>query len=60
MGISMTATTIVKQAQALLQVTMILISIGLVPVMVGMLGRSDAPNQVVAADLQTGGPVFQW
>jgi hypothetical protein len=56
----MTATMIVKQAKALLQVTMILISVGLVPVMVGMLGRSFAPNQVVAADLQTGGPVFQW
>jgi len=57
----MTATRIVRQAKALLQVTMILISVGLVPVMVGMLGRSLAHSQaVVALEPQVVGPVFHW
>jgi hypothetical protein len=59
MGISMT--TIVKQSKALLQVTMILISVGLVPVSVGLLGRSFAHSQAIAAlEPQVVGPVFQW
>jgi hypothetical protein len=57
----MTAKTIIRQAKALLQVTTVLISVGLVPAMVGTLGRSLAPNHAATAlDPQTDGPVFQW
>jgi hypothetical protein len=57
MGISMT--TIVKQAKDLLQDTMILISVGLVPVSVGLLGRSVGHNQAIAAlEPQVVGPTF--
>jgi hypothetical protein len=57
----MTATTIVRQVKALLQVAVILISVSLVPVAVGMLGRSLVPNQtVMILDLQMDRPVFQW
>jgi len=61
MGISMTAKTIIRQAKAFLQVTTILISVGLVPVMVGTLGRSLAAHQAVTTlDPQMDGPVLQW
>ncbi len=57
----MTARTIVKHVKALLQVTLILISVGLVPVTVGMLGRSLAPNHsVTALEPLMDGPVLQW
>jgi hypothetical protein len=57
----MTATTIVRQVKALLQVTVILISVSLVPVAVGIIGRSFVPNQtVMILDPQMDRPVFQW
>jgi hypothetical protein len=57
----MTATTIVKQIKAFLRITMILISVGLVPVAVGMLGRSLVPSQsVTVLDPEMDRPVFQW
>jgi hypothetical protein len=57
----MTATTIVKRMKALLRITMILISVGLVPIAVGMLGRSLVPSQsVTSLDPQMDRPVFQW
>jgi hypothetical protein len=57
----MTTKTIIGQVKALLQVTTILISVGLVPVMVGTLGRALAPHQAVTAlDSQMNGPVLQW
>jgi|HubBroStandDraft_6_1064221.scaffolds.fasta_scaffold1003615_2 hypothetical protein len=57
----MTAKTIIGQAKAFLQVTTILISVGLVPIMVGTLGRAIAPHQAMTAlDPQTVGPVFPW
>jgi hypothetical protein len=57
----MTARTIIAQAKALLQATLILISVGSVPVMVGMAGRSLAANHsVVALEAETVGPVLQW
>lgn len=57
----MTAKTIIAQAKALLQVTMILISVCLVPVLVGMAGRSLAANHsITAPEAETVGPVLQW
>jgi hypothetical protein len=57
----MTATTIVRQVKALLQVTVILISVSLVPVAVGMLGRSLVPNQtLMILEPQKDRPGFQW
>ena len=57
----MTATNILKQVKALLLVTGILIGVGVVPVMVGMVGRSLAYTQAAAAfEPQLDRPVFHW
>jgi hypothetical protein len=57
----MTPKMIIAQAKALLQAILILISVGLVPVMVGMVGRSLAANHSMAVpEAQTVGPVLQW
>jgi hypothetical protein len=61
MGIAMTATTIIKQAKVFLQATMILVAVGVVPVLVGMVGRSLAHDQAAAAfEPQLDRPVFHW
>ena len=61
MGIATTATTIVKQAKVFLQATMILIAVGIVPVLVGMVGRSLAHDQAATAfELQLDRPAFHW
>jgi|HubBroStandDraft_2_1064218.scaffolds.fasta_scaffold202499_1 uncharacterized membrane protein len=57
----MTATTIIKQAKILLQASMILISLCVLPIMIGMVGRSMAHDQAVAAvEPQLDRPVFHW
>ncbi|MGP0090222.1 MAG: hypothetical protein ACLPKB_09730 [Xanthobacteraceae bacterium] len=57
----MKAPTIVKLVKAFLQITMILISIGLVPIAVGLLGRSRVPSQIVTVlNPQMDRPVPQW
>ena len=57
----MTATVFLKQTKTVLQAAMILVSLCVLPIMVGMAGRSLAHDQVVAAlEPQIDRPVFHW
>ena len=54
-------TMLIKQAKALFLVTMILTAAGLVPVSIGMVGRSMAHDQAAATfDPLLDRPVFHW
>jgi len=57
----MTATTIFKQAKIFMQAAMILVSLCVLPIIVGMAGRSLAYDQAVATlEPQLDRPVFHW
>ena len=57
----MTATVFAKQTRIILQAAMILVSLCVLPIMVGMAGRSFAHDRAVAAlEPQLDRPVFHW
>jgi hypothetical protein len=57
----MNATPITKQAKTVLQATMLLISLFVLPISVGMVGRVLAHDQAAASfEPQWDHPLFQW